>query len=351
MENVVVHAERGRFAGWPANNGVWVWNGTEILVGFTVGDFEERKGHNIREPYTCMLARSVDGGYTWTTEQPGNFVGRGGTLETVSGPLDLVNPGLAIRIVGTGYHGSENPQGCFYHSNDRGINWDGPFALQGLPDDGVLKGKDLTSRTDYLVTNSHDCLFFMSAREPGNWADEKVLCVRTTDGCRTFRFMSWVVGSSDPFRAVMPSTVRCASSRLVSAIRRREIGTDDCWIDVYNSTDNGCRWSFLSRVTNTGPQNGNPPSLVRFNKTRLCCVYGNRADLRIEARYSEDEGRTWGDSIILRADYRADAYGTADLGYPRVVCRADGKLVAIYYWATEDRPVQHIAATIWDPDL
>ena len=102
MENLVVHAESTRFAGWPANNGVWIWDGTEILVGFTVGGFEERKGHSIRKPYINMLARSVDGGHTWTTVRPGNYVGRGGMPKTVARPLDLASPRLAIRMVGTG---------------------------------------------------------------------------------------------------------------------------------------------------------------------------------------------------------------------------------------------------------
>ncbi|MHC4095914.1 MAG: hypothetical protein ACYSU3_07635, partial [Planctomycetota bacterium] len=31
-----VFYEKGRFAGWPANNGIWQW-GKEILVGFSLG--------------------------------------------------------------------------------------------------------------------------------------------------------------------------------------------------------------------------------------------------------------------------------------------------------------------------
>jgi hypothetical protein len=38
-----------------------------------------------------------------------------------------------------------------------------------------------------------------------------------------------------------------------------------------------------------------------------------------------------------------------DLGYPRLVQRPDGKLVAMYYWATKENPEQHIAASIWQP--
>ena len=33
--HVQVFYEKGRFAGWPANNGIWQW-GSEILVGFSL---------------------------------------------------------------------------------------------------------------------------------------------------------------------------------------------------------------------------------------------------------------------------------------------------------------------------
>jgi hypothetical protein len=38
------------------------------------------------------------------------------------------------------------------------------------------------------------------------------------------------------------------------------------------------------------------------------------------------------------------------LGYPRVVTRSDGKMVAIFYYSTKES-LHHIHATIWDPDL
>ena len=37
VRHVVVYREEGRFAGWPANHGIWAW-GDEILVGFSRGE-------------------------------------------------------------------------------------------------------------------------------------------------------------------------------------------------------------------------------------------------------------------------------------------------------------------------
>ena len=42
-KHVTVFKEPGRFGGWPANNGVWIW-GNEILVGFSNGVFKKRGG-------------------------------------------------------------------------------------------------------------------------------------------------------------------------------------------------------------------------------------------------------------------------------------------------------------------
>lgn len=150
----------------------------------------------------------------------------------------------------------------------------------------------------------------------------------------------------------MPSTVRISETKLVTTLRRKHPGE---WIDAFVSYDNGNSWSFLSKVADTFCCNGNPPALVRLvgprGDGRLCCAYGNRADFRIEARISDDEGATWSEPIVLRDDYQTDAYGDADLGYCRMVQRPDGILVTMYYWATPEHPTHHIAATIWDPRI
>ena len=71
MHNTVVYREPGRYAGWPANHGIWSW-GNEIVVGFESGIFKEQKNrHSIDwdKPAEHLLARSLDGGETWTVER------------------------------------------------------------------------------------------------------------------------------------------------------------------------------------------------------------------------------------------------------------------------------------------
>ena len=76
-------------------------------------------------------------------------------------------------------------------------------------------------------------------------------------------------------------------------------------------------------------------------------AYGYRGvPYGIRARISSDNGATWGDIIHLRDDAT-----TWDMGYCRMVERPDRKIVTMYYYNTPERPEQHIAATIWNPDV
>lgn len=74
-------------------------------------------------------------------------------------------------------------------------------------------------------------------------------------------------------------------------------------------------------------------------------TYGYRGEpFGIRAKLSEDEGRTWGEKIILRGDAAA-----WDVGYVRTAQRPDGKIVTVYYFPEEPFTKRIIAATIWDP--
>ena len=70
-QNVVVYKAAGRYGGWPANHGIWSW-GNEILVGFEAGYFkfsDTRHSIDFDRPAEHLLARSLDGGETWTVEK------------------------------------------------------------------------------------------------------------------------------------------------------------------------------------------------------------------------------------------------------------------------------------------
>lgn len=343
MEHVTVYAQPGRYAGWPANNGIWAWEGLEMLVGFTEGRYAAQPGlHSIEAPYRSLLCRSLDGGESWCSEEPHPFVGDVSPLSTCVNPIDFTHPGFAMRVVGDSYHGSSRKQGGFLISYDRGRSWTGPYEFAGLSTWPALQGQVITSRTDYVVEGKRQCLFLMSTQ--GATMADRVFCIRTRDGGRTFCLAGWMVRPSDPFRAVMPATVRTADGMLVSAVRRSNRPANDvCWVDAYGSANGGRTWRCLSRIGDTGDHNGNPPALCRLMDGRLCCVYGRRDWNRLAARVSADGGISWGRETVIR-EFTGER---PDFGYPRLLQRSDGKLVAVYYWASPELPQQHIAASIW----
>ena len=80
MRQVTIYREPGRYAGWPANYGIWGWD-NEIVVGFTVGYHKSDAGFHRRDrdkQFTGMQARSLDGGETWSvSETPCRLPARG----------------------------------------------------------------------------------------------------------------------------------------------------------------------------------------------------------------------------------------------------------------------------------
>ncbi|HYO84423.1 MAG TPA: sialidase family protein [Bryobacteraceae bacterium] len=339
----VVFQEPGRFGGWPANHGAWSW-GREMLVGFEVGQFRNtEQGHAIdyTKPAEHVLARSSDAGETWTIERPeglrpppgekvaGVPTQEGGRpLTDCSGGVDFTNPGFAFTARMTSIHAG---QSRFYYSSDRGKTWEGPCRL---PDFGQ---KGIAARTDYLVNGKHDMTMFLTAAK-SNGREGRVICVRTTDGARTWKMLGFVTPEPEGNDyAIMPSSVRLGPSTILTAVRYRK------FIDLFRSTDDGQTWENAGRpAAETG---GNPPSLTRLKDRRLVLTYGYRQQpYGIRARVSKDDGSTWGEEIVVRSDG-----GNWDLGYPRTLERPDGKLVTVYYFNSAASKERFIASTIWQP--
>ncbi len=332
MQHVVVYQEAGRFGGWPANNGIWSW-GDEILVGFIQGYFKNvERGHAIdpQKPSVTRLARSLDGGRTWRME-PHSFP----ESEPVDPPggLDFTRPdsAVALRMIS-----SQRGYSRFLYSNDRGKTWQGPYKLP------TYDQKVVSARTDYIVNGKHDLTAFLTTSKQ-NGREGRPLSVRTTDGGKTWDFVSWIGPEPEGF-AIMPSSVRLSATRILTSIRRKE--GPEHWIDAWVTDDNGKRWQYLNRpAPSTGGSVGNPPSMIKLRDGRLCLTYGYRSEpYGIRARLSKDDGLSWGQEILLRGDG-----GCWDLGYPRTVQRSDGKIVTVYYFNDHQDQERYIAATIWDP--
>lgn len=378
-QHTVIYHQEGRFAAWPANNGAWIFNGKEILTGFTEAAYHLGSGHNAKAPYRSWLARSKDGGETWKALDPVNYVGDFGEVpaaKPLEKPIRFDHPKFVLRVSGNGYHGNDDPNAHFFYSYNAGVTWNGPYGFGKLADHPELQKynlTDLTPRTDYIVMGKNECLLFFSAREKGVFGSDRLFCVKTSDGGQTFGFHGWIVKpylkdetggvprvdifndtekgpSATECRAVMSQSARLKDGTLISVMRRKYETTDAPfnWLDAYISHDGGSTWSFQSYVASTGAGNGNPPGLTTLADGRICVVYGERTYGTIQAVMSTDNGKTWSEPILIMDGFWSEDMEFDDLGYPRVVQRKDGKLVAMYYYSTREH-LHHLRATVWEP--
>ncbi len=378
VQHSVVYHQAGRFAGWPANGGAFMFANDEILVGFTEAKYKITKTHNAEKPFLNWLGRSTDGGKNWVTSDPDNFVGDFGdqpVLKPVSTPVNFKHPQFAMRVVGASYHGAEDGRAHFFYTYDKGQTWQGPFSFgdlfqwKELSDIGL---DELSPRTDYIVTNKNECLLFFSVRKAESFGSDRLFCIKTSDGGKSFAFQGWIVpptnvkgnypkvklfadDSKNPYanecRAVMSQSERLSDGTIVTMIRRKFVTADKQeihWIDAYSSNDDGKTWRFTSKLADTGAENGNPPAFTTTKDGRLCVVYGERDHGTMRVVYSADKGKTWTDPQILMDGFWSEDMQLNDLGYPRVVRRKDGKMVAIYYYSTKEH-LHHLRASIWKP--
>lgn len=350
--------EKGMFGGWPANNGIWIW-GNEILVGFTKG-FHKDLGasHNMdrQKPELHMLARSLDGGETWTIEDPGKTGGMvpSGLFMAVPRtdvPQQATKPFTkAINFKHSGFalkaESNDTNAGIsrYWYSYDRGHQWDGPYEL---PNFGA---KGTAARTDYIVESANVLSMFITvAKENGK--EGRSICIRTSDGGKTWTKVG-DIGPEPAGISIMPASARISKNELVVFLRETQQNTKI--ISGYSSADNGKSWVRLKNVTDDAGI-GNPAALVKMKDGRLCLIYGYRASEKdilaktktsdMRAKLSSDNGKTWSADYILRNDGSGQ-----DVGYPRAVQRPDGKIVAVYYFmdkATGNE--RYIGTTIWDP--
>ena len=368
--HLMVYQEAGRFAAWPANEGMWAW-GDEILVSFTTGGFRENeRSHDIapntpETPQKLLFARSLDGGETWKTEYHPNFEmdrGKGAsrirtrvmTSTTPSpGGFDFSNPDFIMKFKWS----------AFYVSKNRGRAWEGPYAIPTFEKTPYTNYKG-QARTNYIVTGKDSCMIFLTTLVTrGKDTCARPFVIETTDGGKTFQFVSWI--GEDFFElakdgwaykvaksnSIMPTALRLAGGRYICAVRQNAIHQNapgrDYWTGIYESTDNCRAWKHISELEKNSD---NPASLVLLKDGRIAAFYGNRrrndasGPLGIAVKISSNNGATWSREIMLRQDARK-----WDLGYPRATLRPDGKVLVVYYYTTAKTPGNHIAATIWDP--
>lgn len=353
VQHVSVFYEKDKFAGWPANWGMWNW-GDEILVGYTVANHKDTTGHHydVNTSFT-QFSRSKDGGLTWQVEDAyekgiteatweNNIGNRSKSAVALEIPIQFQHPDFALTFrMRNALDGGTS----FYYTYNRGQQWAGPFDLKVDFAGTVPAG--IVSRTDYLVEDSNSLLAFLTVGFRDSTHDwRQVACVRTDDGGISWQFQSWI--GEQGINSIMPSSVRLGDNKILTIIRR----TKPPRMVSFLSDDNGKNWKQLEDPVQVDA-NGHPPALVKLKDGRLCLVYGIRKEETLDTGigmyvvFSKDEGRTWTKPQMIQGK---DG-GTWDIGYPRALQLPNGKVIATYYYnktGAGDK-FRYISGSIFDP--
>lgn len=107
------------------------------------------------------------------------------------------------------------------------------------------------------------------------------------------------------------------------------------------SSDGGKTWTTPHPITY-----GLPSHLLKLRDGRILMTYGHRRDpYGNQARLSTDNGKTWGEPMIISGDGMG-----GDLGYPSTVELDDGSLVTVWYEKMEDSPLAVLRQAHWTID-
>lgn len=131
---------------------------------------------------------------------------------------------------------------------------------------------------------------------------------------------------------------------------------------VESWSQDGITWTYPVPLNTRGETTivYGPTHLLQLKDKRILCTYGYRSQpMGIRAKISENQGRTWGEPIILRDDggYRSSlhphrwleknrVHPANDIGYPVSVQLDDGRIFTVYY-ITQSDGITSIQATEW----
>ncbi len=172
------------------------------------------------------------------------------------------------------------------------------------------------------------------------YGDERVGVCESLDDGLTWDWLATIPTrpGDDPIRYHELHLIDAQDGSLVCHIRN-ENKTDDGHTLQSESTDGGRTWT----IPHTIGVWGLPSHLLRLRSGNFLMSYGHRrSPLGIQARVSQDSGKSWSEAIPITADAES-----ADLGYPSSVECSDGTMVTVWYEVLKGSPLAQLRQARW----
>lgn len=209
-------------------------------------------------------------------------------------------------------------------STDGGINWSQRYRVP------------INSPHGPVVMNNGRLLYAGKAI----YGDDKIGVCESFDDGLTWEWVATIpTRSEDDFHRYHElHLVEAIDGTLVCHIRN-ENKIDDGHTLQSESHDGGRTWS----VPRTIGVWGLPSHLLRMRNGDLLMTYGHRRNpLGVQARLSQDSGKTWSDAITITSDGIS-----GDLGYPSTVESSDGVMTTVWYEVMKDSPLAQLRQARW----
>ena len=373
VHHLVISGGRDLVCHWPRQGGIWNW-GDEILVAYIESPCEYRDerevGHGLdgiwKRGYV-RLRRSLDGGETWTDAGKvfDNSLPVSQQREILhldayrghEGPdretIDMRSPD-ALLIMGRAWCGdeTERPDGVkvrdnvtyCYRSPDRGQRWESvPSIIWPHQTRSVVE----LANNYVKVEGAHRLLCWVvgyggieGVATPGSHVHSLQLYASDDDGVTWNPYSEIYADPSARIAASYPQLIQLSSGRWLCFMGcwYQSGGPRIRWTSLSFSDDGGLNWSEPRRIHSWSVS----PYPVLLDAGRLVVIYMRRTPdpTGLYAIVSEDEGRTWSDSLCIRDDtVPAGPRGSIDGGYPVAFQCEDGRIFTAYYWQHDDDDV------------
>ncbi|MBI5687337.1 MAG: exo-alpha-sialidase [Verrucomicrobia bacterium] len=220
-------------------------------------------------------------------------------------------------------------------STDGGRTWEkretfpapGPGWSEFVPFGDIWAGEDSALHASCYQRNSSGPTHLAITEDRRCWH------FRSNDDGWTWKPVS-IIGPRHSETDIFPLGGKC----WLAAARDNRAG-----VDLIRSDDNGATWQQPQPVTAKGELNGH---LNRLKDGRLLLTYGVRVMGRhgVCAKFSSDDGRTWGEPLRLMS-----TGVPTDCGYPSSVQLASGAIVTAWYAKqTPEHKGYHMGVTVWE---